>query len=145
MYISTFLPSALLALTWIHIRHASATTITNSTNLATSQKYDYVIVGAGLTGITVGNKLSGAGFSVLIIEAGPDGRWNPAIFNAEERSNLNGYCNWQYPAYDDQGNLLNWKIDSGACIGGGTSSKSHCLNKLMCVLVPPSLALMEKK
>lgn len=124
MYISSLLPPVLLALACLHIPHASATTVTNSTELALSQKYDYVIVGAGLTGITVGNKLSGAGYSVLIIEAGPDGRWNPAIFNAEERSNLNGYCNWRYPAYDDQGTALDWKIDSGACIGGSTSSKS---------------------
>lgn len=124
MYIHAYLLSVLLALTITHIHHALATTITNSTLIATSQKYDYVIVGAGLTGITVANKLSGAGYSVLIIEAGPDARWNPAVYNAEERSNLNGYCNWKYSAYDDEGKLLKWTIDSGACIGGGTSSKS---------------------
>jgi len=125
MYIYAYLHSVLLALTITHIRHALATTVTNSTQIATSQEYDYIIVGAGLTGITVGNKLSGAGYSVLIIEAGPDARWNPAVYNAEERRNLNGYCNWRYPAYDGEGNVLKWQIDSGACIGGCTSSESY--------------------
>lgn len=115
-------PSFFLLLAAALIFVGEATTITNSTKLVTAQKYDYVIVGAGLTGITVAKKLSGHGYSVLIIEAGPDPRWNPAVFNAEERGNLNGYCNWQYPAHDDEGKLLSWKIDSGACIGGSTSS-----------------------
>lgn len=123
MYAHAYLLSVLLALTITHTRHASATTITNSTQLATSGIYDYIIVGAGLTGITVGNKLSGAGYSVLIIDAGPDARWNPAVYNAEDRGNLNGYCNWKYPAYDDEGKVLGWTIDSGACIGGSTSSE----------------------
>ncbi|KAK6067103.1 Glucose oxidase 2 [Seiridium cupressi] len=66
-------------------------------------------------------RLSGAGFSVLLIEAGPDPRWNPAVHNAEERYDLNGYCNWEYPAYHKNGTALSWTIDSGACIGGSTS------------------------
>lgn len=120
MYSLTLL-LVVLALT---IRHTRATTVTNSTQTAISQKYDYIIVGAGLTGITVGNKLSGAGYSVLIIEAGPDARWNPAVYKSEDRGNLSGYCKWEYPAYDDEGNLLKWKVDSGACIGSSTSSES---------------------
>jgi len=129
MYIYAYIPHMLFALTITHVHYALATTITNSTRMATSQKYDYIIVGAGLTGITVGNKLSGAGYSVLIIEAGPDARWNPAVYNAEERGNLNGYCNWKYPAYDEEGQALWWTIDSGACIGGSTSSKLYILSE----------------
>jgi len=125
MYISTYIRYMLLTLSFTRIYRVLATTVTNSTRVATSQQYDYIIVGAGLTGITVGNKLSGAGYSVLIIEAGPDARWNPAVSNAEERPSLNGYCNWKYPAYNEEGQLLWWAIDSGACIGGSTSSKSY--------------------
>ena len=36
-----------------------------------STTYDYVIVGAGPAGITLGDKLSEAGKSVLLIERGP--------------------------------------------------------------------------
>ncbi|KAJ4394486.1 hypothetical protein N0V93_003704 [Gnomoniopsis smithogilvyi] len=45
--------------------------------LAANQTFDYVVVGAGLSGITVANRLSGQGYSTLVIEAGPDARWNP--------------------------------------------------------------------
>ncbi|KAL5522853.1 hypothetical protein ACEPAG_8871 [Sanghuangporus baumii] len=100
---------------------AAATTITTDRSVAVNQTFDYIIVGGGLSGITVANKLSGEGYSVLIIEAGPDARNVSAVFNAEERSNLNGYCNWQYPAFDESGSRLSWSIDSGACIGGSTS------------------------
>ena len=83
-----------------------ATLVTNDTSVAANQTFDYVIVGGGLSGITVGNKvgspqkrfrggradgrwqLSGEGYSVLIIEAGPDARGNPAVFNAFDRNNL---------------------------------------------------------
>ena len=35
----------------------TATIVTNDTAVAADQTYDYVIVGAGLTGLTVGNKV----------------------------------------------------------------------------------------
>lgn len=101
-----------------------ATVVTNDTSVAANQTFDYVIVGAGLTGITVGNKLSEKGYLTLIIEAGPDPRWNSAIYNAEGRVQHDPYCNWLYPAYDENGTLFSQAIDSGACIGGSTSSKS---------------------
>lgn len=68
-------------------------------------------------------QLSGQGHSVLIVEAGPDGSWNPAVYNAEDRPYPAVYCNWNYPRYDDNGKKLNSTIDAGACIGGSTSSE----------------------
>lgn len=100
-----------------------ATVVTNDTSVAANQTFDYVVVGAGLTGITVGNKLSEKGYATLIIEAGPDPRWNPAVYSAEGRVQHNPYCNWLYPAYDENGTILSQAIDSGACIGGSTSSR----------------------
>lgn len=100
-----------------------ATTITNDTSVASNKTFDYVVVGAGLTGITVGNILSEKGFSTLIIEAGPDPRWNHRIYNADDRVQHDPYCNWLYPAYDEDGSLFPWAIDSGACVGGSTSSE----------------------
>ncbi|KAK5659000.1 hypothetical protein OQA88_1086 [Cercophora sp. LCS_1] len=114
---------ALVAL-FLSAAWGSCTTVTNETDIidiATNRTFDYVIAGAGLSGLTVGNKLSGAGFSVLIIEAGPDGSWNPAISYAEDRVWGDTFCNWKYPAYAENGTQLKWKVDSGACIGGSTS------------------------
>jgi choline dehydrogenase len=99
-----------------------ATVVTNDTSIAANKTFDYIIVGAGLTGITVGNKLGQRGFSTLIIEAGPDPRWNHRVYNAEDRVQHDPYCNWLYPAYDEDGNISPLPIDSGACVGGGTSS-----------------------
>lgn len=99
-----------------------ATAVTNDTSVAANRTFDYVIVGAGLTGITVGNKLSEEGFSTLVIEAGPDPRWNHQIYDAEDRVQHDPYCNWLYPVHDEDGSLLPWTIDSGACVGGSTSS-----------------------
>jgi len=58
---------------------------------------------------------------VLIIEAGPDGSWNPAVHNAEGKPFPATFCNWRYPAYGDDGQRLSYSIDAGACIGGSTS------------------------
>ncbi|KAG6181875.1 hypothetical protein E4U27_002097 [Claviceps purpurea] len=94
-----------------------ATIITDQAAAVSGKIFDYVIVGAGLSGIT----LSGRGHSVLIIEAGPDGSWNPAVFNADSRVYPATYCNWNYPVHNNDGVKLNKTIDAGACIGGSTS------------------------
>ncbi|KAF3912941.1 hypothetical protein ABW20_dc0104519 [Dactylellina cionopaga] len=100
---------------------AHGTSITDKAAAAADKIFDYIIVGAGLGGLTVGNKLSGSGFSVLIVEAGPDLSWNPEIFNAEDRVFQSATCNWQYPVLANNGSKLPSTIDSGACIGGSTS------------------------
>lgn len=103
----------------------AATTITSDASVASGQTYDYVIAGAGLTGIVVGNKLSAKGYKVLIIEPGKDLKDHPPIFNAERRSELakdpSTDCNWHYEASDDNGQPLAVKIDAGKCVGGSTS------------------------
>ncbi|KAK8932275.1 Glucose oxidase [Metarhizium anisopliae] len=100
---------------------AGATTVTDNAAFASNKTFDFVIAGAGLSGITVANKLSGQGHSVLLVEAGPDGSWNPAIWDVERSVYPAVFCNWNYPVYDDAGNKLNSTIDAGACIGGSTS------------------------
>ncbi|KAB5540203.1 GMC oxidoreductase [Coniochaeta sp. 2T2.1] len=73
------------ALLFLRLHLAGATLVTNDTALAAGQTSDYIVVGAGLSGITVTNKLSARNYSVLIIEAGPDGSWNNVIYNALDR------------------------------------------------------------
>ncbi|KHN95701.1 GMC oxidoreductase [Metarhizium album ARSEF 1941] len=98
-----------------------ATIVTDDAALASDKTFDFVIAGAGLSGLTVANKLSRQGHSVLVIEAGPDGSWNPAVFSAQDRPYPPVFCNWAYPRHDDAGNKLDSTIDAGACIGGSTS------------------------
>ena len=68
-------------------------------------------------------QLSAKGHSVLIIEAGSDGSWSPAIRNAEDHAFPPAFCNWQYPVYEEDGRQLPWTANAGACIGGSTSSE----------------------
>ncbi|KAK6072795.1 glucose oxidase [Seiridium cupressi] len=93
-----------------------ATLSTDDVAIATNKTFDYVIVGAGLTGVAEWRWLFRPPH-----RSRTDPRWNPAVYNAEERYDLNGYCNWEYPAYHKNGTALSWTIDSGACIGGSTS------------------------
>ncbi|KIY52405.1 alcohol oxidase [Fistulina hepatica ATCC 64428] len=101
---------------------ASQSLVTNDTSQVVGKTYEYIIAGGGLTGLTVANKLAMAGHSVLVIEAGPNSQNVSAINNAVERSNITAAeCNWEYVAHDANGTELSWSIDSGRCIGGGTS------------------------
>ncbi|KAK4212696.1 glucose oxidase [Rhypophila decipiens] len=109
--------AVVLAVSW----KVACTVVTNDTNIAAGKTYDYVIAGAGLSGLTVGSRLSAKGHSVLIIEAGLDGSWNPAIRYAEDRVFPSTFCNWRYPVYEEDGTQLPWTADAGACIGGSTS------------------------
>ncbi|KAI4294607.1 alcohol oxidase [Schizophyllum commune Loenen D] len=98
------------------------TTITGDASVADGKAFDYIIAGGGLTGLVVANKLSAAGNSVLVVEAGPDSKDIEAVNVATDRNNITPEeCNWKYEAVDDNGNPLSWKIDSGRCIGGSSS------------------------
>ncbi|KAJ7768631.1 alcohol oxidase [Mycena maculata] len=104
---------------------AGATKITNDSSVASSRTFDYVVAGAGLSGIVVGTKLSAQGYSVLLIEAGKDLQNNSAIYNAELRGNLDDDpatdCNWHYVGSYDNGTALPITIDNGKCVGGSSS------------------------
>ncbi|OAA41725.1 GMC oxidoreductase [Metarhizium rileyi] len=100
---------------------AGGTIVTDNAAVAANETVDFVVVGAGLAGLTLASKLSGQGHAVLLIEAGPDGSWNSAVSDAEDRPYPAVFCNWNYPLYDDAGKKLNSTIDAGACIGGSTS------------------------
>ncbi|KAJ7113667.1 hypothetical protein C8R43DRAFT_1138514 [Mycena crocata] len=122
--LAMFTPSLLLTGLAISLG-ASATKISSDSSIAAGHTFDYVIAGAGLSGIVVGTKLSAQGYRVLLIEAGKDLQNNSAIYNAELRGTLNDNpatdCNWHYPASDENGTTLPVAIDSGKCVGGSSS------------------------
>ncbi|KAM3515328.1 hypothetical protein MY11210_001069 [Beauveria gryllotalpidicola] len=100
---------------------AVATIVTDQSAIANGQTFDFVIVGAGLAGLTVANKLSAQNHSTLVIEAGPDGSWNNAVKYAENSTYPPVFYNRNYPQYDEKGNKLSKSIHAGGCIGGSTS------------------------
>ncbi|KAM3461952.1 hypothetical protein NHJ6243_004564 [Beauveria neobassiana] len=98
-----------------------ATVVTDQSAIANGQTFDFVIVGAGLAGLTVANKLSAQNYSTLVIEAGPDGSWNNAVKYAGSISYPPTFCNRNYLQYDEKGHKLPKSIHAGGCIGGSTS------------------------
>ncbi|KAM3562568.1 hypothetical protein ARSEF4850_002704 [Beauveria asiatica] len=108
--------------TLLSANFAVATIVTDQSAVANGQTFDFVIVGAGLAGLTVANKLSAQNYSTLVIEAGPDGSWNNAVKYAESFSYPPVFCNRNYPQYDEKGNKLPKSIHAGGCIGGSTST-----------------------
>ncbi|TRM56965.1 hypothetical protein BD626DRAFT_516982 [Schizophyllum amplum] len=98
------------------------TTITDDASVASSKSFDYIIAGGGLTGLTVANKLSAAGKTVLVVEAGPNSEDVTSVNVATARGGITAAeCNWKYDALGDDGSALGWQIDSGRCLGGSSS------------------------
>ncbi|KAJ6559286.1 hypothetical protein B0H10DRAFT_1739872, partial [Mycena sp. CBHHK59/15] len=56
--------------------------VTTSSNGINGSTFDYIVVGGGLTGMTVAGRLSeNPDITVLLIEAGQDDRTNPEIYD----------------------------------------------------------------
>ncbi|KAJ4158368.1 uncharacterized protein LMH87_008897 [Akanthomyces muscarius] len=102
-------------------RTTVATVVTDKPAIANGKSFDFVIVGAGLSGLTVANKLSARNYSTLVIEAGPDGRWSNATKYAEDLPYPPVFCNRNLPQYDENGTKMSDTIAAGGCIGGSTS------------------------
>ncbi|CAD6911302.1 unnamed protein product [Tilletia controversa] len=98
----------------------SASVITTDPAVATGQVWDYVIVGGGLAGLTVANRLTeNSGISVLVIEAGADTRDDFRIRSLDQYGKgfaaNNTDINWRYTATN--GKL----VSAGKGLGGSTS------------------------
>ncbi|EJF58504.1 alcohol oxidase [Dichomitus squalens LYAD-421 SS1] len=91
--------------------------VTANTNGVAAQTYDYIVVGAGLTGVTVAARLAeNSSVSVLVIEAGGDNRTNSQVYDIYQYSDaFNGPMDWAWPS--DAGKV----IHGGKTLGGSTS------------------------
>lgn len=106
----------------------SAPTTTSSVPVPTGTTYDYVVVGGGAGGITVADKLSESGASVLLIEKGPPSaaRWGgtlgPDWLEGEDltRFDVPGLCN---QIWVDSAGIACSDTDqmTGCVLGGGTA------------------------
>ncbi|WWC68790.1 uncharacterized protein I206_102725 [Kwoniella pini CBS 10737] len=82
-----------------------------------NQTFDYVIVGGGLGGLVVANRLSeNPDITVLVIEAGSDNRDDPRVYDPYQYSvAFNTELDWNWPS--SQGRY----IKGGKTLGGSTS------------------------
>ena len=69
-------------------------------------EFDYIVVGAGLTGTTVAARLAeDPALSILVVEVGADNRQDPEVFDIYEFTvAFGGPLDWAWPT--DQGKLI---------------------------------------
>ena len=91
-----------------------------------TEKHDYVIVGGGTAGLTLGYLLNKDGFDVVVLEAGEDQDLNPKIFEFQTVGSLEtSERNQFFWLENEEGTRTNTNHYSGGRIqGGGTSVNS---------------------
>lgn len=76
-----------------------ASGVTSNAGDVAGQTFDYVIVGGGLTGLTVASRLSeNSNITVLVIETGADNRDDPRVYDVYTYTQAFGTeLDWQFP------------------------------------------------
>ncbi|KAI5118344.1 hypothetical protein M0805_009147 [Coniferiporia weirii] len=97
--------------------HKRSSGVTSDPSTASGQTFDYIVVGAGLAGITVAARLAeNSSLTILLVEAGNDDRDNPDVYDIYNYGDAFGTSLvWQWKA--DQGKT----IQGGRTLGGSTS------------------------
>ena len=92
--------------------------LTTSPTEVAGKTYDYIVVGGGLTGITVAARLAeNPAVTVLVIEAGGDDRKNPLIYDIYRYGEAFGTSlMWNWGTDQDRGMI------GGKTLGGGSTS-----------------------
>ncbi|EEB88908.1 hypothetical protein MPER_13064, partial [Moniliophthora perniciosa FA553] len=90
--------------------------VTNDPSVANGQTFDFIVVGGGLAGTTVAARLAETGtYSVLLVEAGADDRWDPRVYDIYNFGQAFGTSlDWQFQT--EHGNMV-----SGKTLGGSSS------------------------
>ena len=83
-----------------------ATEVTTDASGLEGQTYDYIVVGGGLTGITVAARLAeDSSLKILVVEAGGDDRTNEQVYDIYAYSDaFGGPLDWAWPT--DQGKTM---------------------------------------
>ncbi|KAJ2933649.1 hypothetical protein H1R20_g3458, partial [Candolleomyces eurysporus] len=91
--------------------------VTTSPTSVNGKTYDYIVVGGGLTGITVAARLAeNPSVTVLVIEAGGDDRNDPRVYDIYRYGEAFGSeLMWNWPTDQGRGMI------GGKTLGGGTS------------------------
>ncbi len=104
--------------------------IVTDANSLSGQSYDYIIVGGGLAGLTVANRLSAnSNTSVLVIEAGNDDRNNPDVYNVDNYGKAFGTeLTWHFTTVPQIGGRTKAPL-GGKTLGGSTSINGAAWNR----------------
>ena len=80
--------------------------VTSSATAAANRTFDYIVVGGGLTGLTVAARLAeNPAVTVLVVEAGADNRNDPRVYDIYNYGQAFGSeLDWQWPT--DQGKKM---------------------------------------
>ena len=79
--------------------HKRSGGVTSNSGAVSGQTYDYIVVGAGLTGVTVAARLAeNSAITVLLVEAGGDNRTDSQVYDIYEYSDaFGGPLDWAWP------------------------------------------------
>ncbi|CAK9787217.1 alcohol oxidase [Cutaneotrichosporon oleaginosum] len=109
----------LLSLALVGLAHAQSAPLQGTTTngqLTHRQTFDYIVVGGGLAGLTVANRLSELNATVLVIEAGNDDRQDERVYDIGKYGAAFGSdLDWHWPTADGK------SIMGGKTLGGSTS------------------------
>ncbi|KAL9939432.1 hypothetical protein V8E36_001249 [Tilletia maclaganii] len=103
-----------------------ASVITNDPSEATATAFDYVIVGGGLAGLVVANRLTeDTNTRVLVIESGQDTRGDPNIRSFDTYGQVfgNKTINWVFTSSSGR------TISAGRGVGGSTSINGGAITR----------------
>ena len=102
---------------------AGGSAITDHFYIATATQPDYIIIGGGLAGLTVANRLSAdPKVNVLVVEAGQDDREDPLVKTLDTYSESFGSpLDWNFAADNQIGGTKH--LHAGKTLGGSSSIK----------------------
>ena len=95
-----------------HSALVAASGVTSNSSAVNGQTFDYIVVGAGLTGTTVAARLAeDPALKILVIEAGGDDRATPNVYDLYNyKAAFGGPLDWAWPT--DQGKLIRGYVHS---------------------------------
>lgn len=96
----------LFTLSAICLALRSLAAVTSSPADASGKTFDYIVIGAGLTGTTVAARLAeNPNITILLVEAGSDNRKDPRVYDLYKYGQAFGSeLDWKWPT--EHGNMI---------------------------------------